>query len=243
MDMQLELLETSKHSLIERTRAHTFLTRCREGDVTLDELKIFLVQQGLYSTYFTRYLCAMMANLPSNREVLALAENLFEELGLEPDSPQPHYLIYRDMLERFGLTLEGAELLPGTQRLIESMFRHCRDLNPSAGLGALCLGAEALVPALYTDIVSGFRSCGVATQDIEFFLLHIECDDGHAETIRDIMVEVAATEPKQIDIMRDAGRDLVEARRHFFDSIEAAYQKTAQEAAMETEEELQAIPA
>ena len=243
MDMQLELLEASKSDLIARTRAHPFLMRCREGQVTLEELKIFLVQQGLYSTYFTRYLCAMMANLPSNNEVLALADNLFEELGLEPDSPQPHHLIYRDMLQHFGLDLAGAEPLPGTRRLIERMFHHCRDLSPSAGLGALCLGAEALVPALYSDIVTGFRGCGVEDKAIQFFLLHIECDDGHAETIRDIMADIADADPKQTDIMLAAGRDLVEARRHFFDSIEAAYRESQLSGAEQLEEMAEAIPA
>lgn len=222
MDMQLELLEAGKSALIGRLRSHPFLQRCRGGAAQLSDLKVFLAQQGLYSAYFTRYLCAMMANLPSNREVLALAENLFEELGLEPGSPLPHHEIYRDMLDRFEVDLESAECLPGTRQLVDTMFRHCRDARPSAGLGALCLGAEALVPTIYADIVAGFRACGAADEDIEFFLLHIACDDGHAETIRDIMVGIAAADPGQLGIMLAAGNDLVEARLRFFDSIETS---------------------
>lgn len=242
MDMQHELIEASKSALIERLRSHPFLRRCREGRVTLEELRIFLAQQGLYSSYFTRYLCAMMANLPSNDEVLALAENLFEELGLDPDSPQPHHLIYRTMLDRFGVRLGDAEPLPGTRLLIDSMFHHCRNQEPSAGLGALCLGAEALVPALYADLVAGFRACGATDPDIEFFLLHIECDDGHAETIRDIMVDIAHADPAQLDTMLGAGSDLVEARRKFFDSIEVAFRESqARGKCLEAESE--AIPA
>ncbi|MFC6981268.1 TenA family transcriptional regulator [Microbulbifer taiwanensis] len=202
---------------------------------------MFLAQQGLYSTYFTRYLCAMMANLPGNDEVMALAENLFEELGLEPDSPQPHHLVYRYMLQSFGVRLEDARPLAGTSQLIDSMFRHCRDSRPSAGLGALCLGAEALVPALYTDIVAGFRACGVADKEIEFFLMHIECDDGHAETIRDIMVDIATLDPGQIDIMLGTGSELVDARMRFFDSIEEAYRETLHQPVTAAEPE--AIPA
>ncbi|WP_346838608.1 iron-containing redox enzyme family protein [Microbulbifer sp. SAOS-129_SWC] len=242
MDMHLELLEGSKNALIKRTRAHPFLQRCRSGDISLGELKIFLAQQGFYSAYFTRYLCAMMANLPDNTAVLALAENLFEELGLEPGSPQPHHLIYRDMLQRFNVDPAAAEMLPGTRALIARMFHHCRDLSPSAGLGALCLGAEALVPALYTDIACGFRARGASDDAIEFFLLHIECDDGHAETIRDIMVDIVDDDPAQIDIMLGAGRDLVEARLHFFDSIEKHYRETQQRTGAGTTDR-EAIPA
>ncbi|GAA5445947.1 hypothetical protein Misp06_04154 [Microbulbifer sp. NBRC 101763] len=236
MEMQLELLEANKDLLIEQTRAHPFLKRCRDGSVTIEELKIFLVQQGIYSSYFVRYLCAMMANLPSNKEVHELAENLMEELGLEPDSPKPHAEIYRETLEHFGLSLENAEMLPGTQYLIDTMFQHCRDLRASSGLGALCLGAEALVPDLYSDIVAGFRSCGIADKHLTFFLLHIECDDGHAETIRDIMIEIGSQDASQLDVMLDAGRRLVQARQQFFDSIETAYHAM-------TPEQVQAIPA
>ncbi|GAB2893772.1 TenA family transcriptional regulator [Microbulbifer echini] len=228
MEMQLELLEANKDLLIEQTRAHPFLKRCRDGSITMEELKIFLVQQGIYSRYFVRYLCAMMANLPSNKEVHELAENLMEELGLEPDSPKPHAEIYREMLEHFDLSLENAEILPGTQHLVDTMFQHCRDLRASSGLGALCLGAEALVPDLYSDIVAGFRACGVADEQLTFFLLHIECDDGHAETIRDIMVEIGSKDASQLDVMLGAGRRLVQARQQFFDSIETAYRTSRQ---------------
>jgi len=242
MDMQLELLEAAKSALVERVRSHPFLRRCREGRVPLEELRIFLAQQGLYSGYFTRYLCALMANLPGNDEVLALADNLFEELGLEPGSPRPHHLIYRDMLDRFGVRPGDAAPLPGTRQLIDTMFRHCRNPEPSAGLGALCLGAEALVPALYADIVAGFRACGATDGDLEFFLLHIECDDGHAETIRDIMVNIASADPARLDIMLSAGSDLVEARLRFFDTIQATFRESRAQGLRATAEP-EAIPA
>jgi len=67
--MQLELLGVNKDLLIEQPRAHPFLKRCQDGSTTIQELKTFLVQQGIYSSYFARYLCAMMASLPSNKEV------------------------------------------------------------------------------------------------------------------------------------------------------------------------------
>ncbi|OHX13432.1 TenA family transcriptional regulator [Chromobacterium sphagni] len=230
MDMQLALFESTKEQLIERIRSHSFLKRCRSGEVSLDELKIFLVQQGLYSAYFTRYLCAMMANLPSNEEVLELAENLFEELGLAPNSPRPHHLIYREMLEHYSLSLDGAQPLAGTRRLIDSMFLHCRNLNPAAGLGALCLGAEGLVPVMYGEIIRGFEAQGAIRRDIEFFHIHVECDDGHADTIREIMLDIASSTPEQIDVMLSAGMSLVDARLDFFSSIEEAYQERAQAA-------------
>jgi pyrroloquinoline-quinone synthase len=223
MDFTLPALEAARSNLIATVRQHPFLKRCRNAQVHLPELQVFLVQQGLYSRYFTRYLCAMMANLKSNEDVLALAENLFEELGLTPDSPTPHSTIYRQMLEHFGLDLaDHPTPLPGTTLLIESMFGHCRNHNPACGLGALCLGAEALVPSIYSDILTAFVGEGIDPGYTEFFRIHVECDDGHADTMRDIMVAMAQRDPAQLDTMIQSGHTLVRARMAFFDSIQAA---------------------
>lgn len=221
MELYLPVLENTKASLIARVREHSFLQRCRAGDVTLQELKLFLVQQGIYSSYFTRYLCALMGNLPSNDQVLKLAENLCEELGLTPDSETPHSIVYRDMLKAFDLTLDGARPLVGTRRLIDTMFDHCRHANSARGLGALCLGAEALVPPVYADVITAFEAHGVPARTLEFFRIHVECDDGHAETLRDIMVELASRDADNLPFMLGAGNALVDARMDFFSSIEA----------------------
>lgn len=221
MDLRHIVLETTKENLIHRVRAHPFLERCRNGTITLNELKEFLVQQGLYSAYFTRYLCALMSNLPSSDAVLKLAENLFEELGLDGGDSTPHHIIYRSMLERFGLSIKGVEPTPSTKKLIETMLHHCKNPNPSYGLGAICLGAEALVPSLYADIITGFTSCGIAAKDIDFFRVHVECDDGHAETLRDMMVDVADNDTNQVGIMLQTGRALADARFDFFSGIKA----------------------
>jgi pyrroloquinoline quinone (PQQ) biosynthesis protein C len=99
------------------------------------------------------------------------------------------------------------------------MFQHCKDPNPASGLGALCLGAEALVPEVYASIVAGFRAHQVPDKEIAFFLIHIECDDGHAETIRDIMIDIAEKDAQQLNRMLAAGQALVDARLRFFDDI------------------------
>jgi pyrroloquinoline-quinone synthase len=228
MDLNLESLKSAQATLVERMRAHPFLARCRAGTVELDEMKLFLVQHGLYSGYFTRYLCAMMANLPGHSEVLALARNLFEELGLAPCSPRPHYQVYRETLQYFGLGLEEAKPLPGTRRLIDTMFVHCRAAMPARGLGALCLGAEALVPAVYADLLAGFAGCGVPPEPLEFFRMHVTPGDGPRPALWDLLARVAGEDPAQVLQTLRAGRDLVEARLGFFSSIETAHRRASQ---------------
>jgi pyrroloquinoline-quinone synthase len=225
MEFRNKQLEAARDTLAARLRSHSFLRRCRDGEATLAELKIFLVQHGLYSANFTKYLCAAMANLPGNEELRALAQNLFDECGFS--GTKPHAVIYEEMLAGFGLTLKGAAPLAGTSRLIATMFRHCRSENPAHGTGALNLGAEALVPYFYTDIVQGLVHQGVKKEDLAFFTLHITVDDDHATTLADIQATLAEREPDSLAAMIAAGSDFVDARLTFFDSIEEAARAAA----------------
>ncbi|MFM0069339.1 iron-containing redox enzyme family protein, partial [Paraburkholderia aspalathi] len=172
-----------------------------------------------------RYLCALMASLPDNRGVLELAKNLFEELGLAPGSRTPHYVIYADMLKAFGLTTAGAHVAQETQQLIDTMFHYCRQTDPAYGMGALCLGAEALVPAMYSDILTAFEAHGVDRDRVEFFHIHIGCDDDHAETIAKLMLEQIDRDPMSLQRIIQAGNALVSARESFFNGVTALMRK------------------
>jgi pyrroloquinoline quinone (PQQ) biosynthesis protein C len=223
MELYVDELESELEALVEKLRTHSFIKRCHDGSITLEELKLFMVQQGLYATNFIKYLCAAMSNLPSNAEIRPLAQNLFDEAGF--GGTKPHAVIYDEMLAEFGLSLEGAVPTAGTVKLINEMFRHCRNENPAFGTGALCLGAEALVPHFYADIVKGFANCGVSEDRLVFFTLHITVDDEHATTLGEIMAGIAKDKPEEIANMIAAGRDLVEARMAFLTSVEEASQK------------------
>jgi len=228
MDGQVARLEAAKKLLIEMTGSHSFLVRCRQGTVSLDELRLYLVQQGLYDQYFTRYLCAMMSNLPSNEAVQTLAGNLLRELGLAPNRPKPRHVMYREMLERCSLALDGAEALPATRQLIDTMFKACRDLNPASGLGAICLGSESLMPAIYRDIMAGLAAHGAQPDDVEFFRVHAESDEAHAQTFSALMAEVLSGRPDRTDKMLLVGQQLVSGRLDFFSAIEQAWERQAE---------------
>src|SRR5687767_2574663 len=122
-----------------------FLERCRDGAVTRAELTDFLVQQFHYSRHFTRYLCALLANLTNEGDRASLTENLFEEMGLGEEEQIPHSKIYRDMLTNLGLDPSRVPAYKETQELSETMLKLCSNEDWIIGLGALCLGAEAIV--------------------------------------------------------------------------------------------------
>lgn len=204
-----------------RLLEHPFLQRCDHGMVTMSELRNFLTQHGKYSRYFTRYLCALMSNLSDDEDVLRLAENLSEELGYGEDKNIPHSHLYENMLRDFHITLDEETTNPDTFHLVDTMFMLCRQPGGVSGLGALCLGAEAIVPAMYSRIIKGFRSHGIEDEKIEFFLLHVQCDDGHAETMYSILAKQVEQSKSNLLAIRSAGEMAINSRIRFFDALVA----------------------
>jgi pyrroloquinoline-quinone synthase len=214
-------LQAASAQLIDRIVCHPFLAGCVDGSVTLEQLHAFLIQHGKYSRYFTRYLCALISQLDEGDDVLRLAENLTEELGYGPDAGirTPHSRIYAAMLKGFNIDIAAHPVNPETQNLIDTMFMLCRQPRGTAGLGAMCLGAEGLVPAMYGRIIEGFRHHGVDLDRLEFFSLHIECDDDHAATMYNMLVSQVEKAASCKITALNAGDIAVGARLRFFDAV------------------------
>jgi pyrroloquinoline-quinone synthase len=203
-----------------------FLSRCREGKATREELYRFVRQQGYYSRHFTRFLNAVMANLADEQDRQALTQNLFEEMGLGEAKATPHSQIYKDMMKSMGVHLEDEPPTAATNELIATMFDCCRSDNPMVGLGAICLGAEAIVPHIYSTVLDGFASIGEPKRHLEFFTIHVGCDDDHAITMRRIIVRRLQAQPRlRIDLDYGAAKAIA-ARVEFFNAL-TAEQRTA----------------
>lgn len=203
-------------------QAHPFVRACERGEVSLASLKIFLAQHGKYSSYFTRYLCAVIANLKDADDVMRLASNLAEELGFGVDRSEPHSAIYSRMLHDLDVDPDVAEILPGTQALINTMFEYCKRDNPAYGLAAICVGAESIVPALYRSVMHGLIARGIATDNLEFFRIHIECDDAHGQIMQNILAQILTRDPLQACAIFEAANRVIDARLEFFSNIERA---------------------
>lgn len=217
-------LKDITHEFTQRLLGHPFLARCATGKVTMAELRRFLIQQGIYSRYFTRYLCALISHLEEGEDVLQLAGNLAEELGYGGEvNGIPHSRLYADMLKDFEIDFSEQDIYPETQNLIDTMFMLCRQPGGLAGLGALCLGAEAVVPAMYERLIEGFRNCGVSAHRLEFFRIHIDCDDGHAETMFELITRRTRNSTSSLIGALQAGEIALNARLRFFDAIGGEY--------------------
>lgn len=198
--------------LLGQLRANPFLVACRNGAVSLDQLRHFLIQHHYYSQYFTRYLCALMGSLADQGEFKALSHNLTEELSGGDSIDISHAELYRRSMDLMAAVPRSRPLLDGTRQLIDAMFRHCRSSDPLDGLAALCLGAEAIVPLIYGPVLDALRSHNAPAEAEHFFVLHIEEDEQHAIVMRDIIDRMLGERPYLRSRVIAIGEEMVHLR-------------------------------
>ena len=221
----VEVLDRGWDSLLKpewlnSLRATSFLSRCRTGIVSRRELEVFLRQHHYYSQHFTRYLCALISNLQNEQDRQLLTQNLFDEMGLF--TGVSHAEIYRRMLSTILPSGNDVGAFPATQALIETMLECCRNARSMVGLGALCLGAEAIVPEVYSTILNGFDAVREPRENLHFFTIHVSGDDEHARTMRNIILrELSNNSRCRYDLEYGAARAF-DARVEFFEAISQA---------------------
>lgn len=223
--------EYIESSWIQELDGTSFLSRCNAGTVSKEELNRFLVQQYFYARQFTRYLCALLSNIQDENDRRELTENLVDETGLGVQKGVPHSVIYREMLNRMGIEPSSTLMAEATKTLIDTMLESCRSTNAAIGLGALCLGAEAIVPHVYSQIVKGFEAHGYTKKDLDFFYIHIGCDDEHALTMKKI-IDRQMQDPRQLLMLKASARRIIHARARFFESLGDKKKELAYESAV-----------
>ena len=115
---------------------------------------------------------------------------LLEELGADRESATSHAELFLASMHAIGAVPGSHAPLPGTRTLTATMFAYCRQPDPLAGLAALCLGAEAIVPVLYSPIVDAMRHLEVSPHARRFFEVHVAEDQDHATAMLDIIIRL-----------------------------------------------------
>jgi pyrroloquinoline quinone (PQQ) biosynthesis protein C len=204
---------------IEALDSTPLLAGCRSGSVRRADLTAFVAQHHHYSRHFTRYLSALLSNIGDEDDRGALVQNLFEEMGMSQPSSIPHAKLYREMMRTLGIDPRMHPAYPETEELTRTMLACCRSERPMMGLGALCLGAEAIVPRMYSTILEGFGAVGERPENLAFFYMHVAEDDAHAGTMKAIIDRELARRPEsRVDLDYGAARAIL-ARVNFFRAI------------------------
>lgn len=194
------------------------LGACAAGKLSRDDFAYIFSQYFEYSRNFTRYLSAAMANCDDEKFRARLSENLWEEGG-GADPKHRHAEIFRRFLaEGLQVDVSAIEFRDFSRLFAQNYLDFCMRSTSAAASAFLSLGTEAIVPRLYRIFRQGLLSAGVPRERLEFFDIHIEGDDAHADTLLDMMCS-RAREPGWVDTCRTASCRALDLRLEFFDAL------------------------
>jgi pyrroloquinoline-quinone synthase len=198
---------------------HEFLVRCRSGLLTHAQLRRFMIQHQHYSKHFLRYLFLLMSRLNHVEDTKHLLHNVLEEMGMEDEHTVPHTILQNEMLRELGVMQVSELPLPETKCLIDRMTQYCEDQNPLIGLSALCLGAEAIVPIVYSAVYHAACFLGYTDQQLKYLQLHVECDDGHALTMYQIILRRIGSSPEMARHVVAVAQQMMRLRQDFLTAV------------------------
>jgi quercetin dioxygenase-like cupin family protein/pyrroloquinoline quinone (PQQ) biosynthesis protein C len=224
-------IEAKLAALRDRQRNHA-VWNCRllaafaQGALSRDELRYVFSQYHLYTSSFTRFLAAVMANCESDLYRARLSENLWEEGG-GCDPERRHAQLFRNFL-RTSLGVDDVAAIdyaPFTRQFVRDYLDQALRYDAMSGAAFLAIGTEGIVPRIYEIMRSGLRQAGIPDSELEFFDIHIACDDAHAVTLESMMVSYAER-PGWFEACAGALDRALDLRTEFFDRLFDAVQNS-----------------
>lgn len=209
-------------ALLHRAVRHPYLQALSQGSLPDPEAALadFALHYHGYSSHFPRYLTATISRLENPAHRAALLQNLNEESGhyepaelaeLAEHGVRPEWIVgiaHPDLFRRFRRAL-GVQDLAGSSDHLEvvcwrEMFLSILSGGTAAqAIGALGLGTESIVQAIYKPFVAAIQRLGsLSPEATVFFPLHTAVDDHHQATLRSIAVDFAATSQGREDLAK-----------------------------------------
>jgi mannose-6-phosphate isomerase-like protein (cupin superfamily)/pyrroloquinoline quinone (PQQ) biosynthesis protein C len=231
-------IETQLAALRELQRKHPFWN-CRllagfsHGALSRDDLRYVFSQYHLYTSSFTRLLAAVMVNCESDLFRARLSENLWEEGG-GCDPERRHAQLFRNFLHR-TLGIEDVARIdyePFTRQFVRDYLDQALRYEPMAATAFLAIGTEGIVPRAYEIMRGGLHQAGIPDNELEFFDIHIACDDAHALTLEHMMLSYAER-PGWFEACAGALQRALDLRTAFFDQLFDALHKVRIEPVLE----------
>lgn len=191
---------------------------CEQGTLTINDFKFLFSQYYYYSKNFSRLLAAMMVNCDNDYYRSKLTQNLWEESG-ERELNNRHAEIFRKFLTNsLHIVPEQVHFEEFTKQFVNSYLEYCLESTIIESSAALSLGTEGIVAKMYTILKLGLLKAGIQPSELEFFDIHITCDDEHAQTIKEIML-LYTGEKNWFERCKTGLLTVLDLRLNFFNSI------------------------
>ncbi len=168
---------------------NSFFKGCKLGWFSKEDFKYIFSQYYLYSKNFTRYIAFLMANCESDYYRALLSENIWQEGG-GSNVDKRHAEIFRVFLKK-TLEIENLDEIKFdtcTKYFVDQYLYNSASADNLKSTTFLSLGTESIVSKMYSLILEGLLKAGIKEEELEFFKVHLDCDDEHAETIENMML-------------------------------------------------------
>ncbi|MBO3461602.1 iron-containing redox enzyme family protein [Aetokthonos hydrillicola Thurmond2011] len=224
-----EILQYARHHEI---LSSPWLIAFQKGLLSKEVITNWLQQRYLLSWCFPNWLTSVVAKLTTSEARIPLLNNLYEEHGLVENSThsnKPHSQMWQQLFEELGilrigeslpLPVSARDLFSGTQFYIQTYTEACFNHSVFIGLGAISF-TEAILPYENKLILEGLQRLGISQNGQEFFRLHCECDETHANEIIHVMEQIADS-PREIQQVWQGVEMAAIARKAFYDTLLSA---------------------
>ena len=134
-----------------------------------------------------------------------------------------HAEIFRNFLQTtLGIQdLDSIQYADFTKRFVQVYIESCMQSDAILGSAWLSLGTEGIVSKMYQILVEGMLQAGLLNEELEFFHIHIDCDDEHAATLAELMCSYS-DRPGWFDLCKRAADQALSSRAQFFDYLYGA---------------------
>ena len=197
---------------------HPFYQAWQRGELTMDALRHYAGQYYQHVLAFPQYVSAAHANCPNQDDRRELLENLIEEERGEENHPE----LWLRFGEALGLSREAmteSEALPETAHLVET-YREVTNAGSFAQAATALYCYESQVPEIARQKIAGLRQFyGIdEPRALQFFTVHIEADEWHAEVGRNFVARYGASAEERAAVQKTAKRCL-DALWGFLDGV------------------------
>jgi pyrroloquinoline-quinone synthase len=195
---------------------HPFYQAWQRGELTLDTLRTYAGQYYHHVLAFPQYVSGAHANCPEQRDRQELLENLIEEERGEENHPE----LWLRFGEALGLQRDAIiedQLLPETERLIDT-YRDVTKNGSFAEAATALYCYESQVPEIARQKIAGLEKFyGVNDErGLQFFMVHIEADEWHAEVGRGFIDRYGDQHPEAV---RATAQRCLDALWGFLDGV------------------------
>ncbi len=223
--VQGNLLKTLEEQIERRSLLkHPFYQSWVEGSLSIKALQEYAKQYYKHVLAFPTYLSAVHTNCPYLPVRQQILENLIEEERGEKNHPEL-WLRFGEALGLDREQLRATPALPETDHAISKFKSITLFRSFVEGLAAL-YAYEEQVPRVAATKIDGLRKHYNVTEarGLEFFTLHMEVDQWHAQTSRDIIHHYVST-PEEEQKVKQAAEESLEALWTLLDGVHVNYVK------------------